>query len=564
MSILSSSSSSSSFTLPFSADLVSLCQAHTAFLLALHQRGVSLATPTQASLTRYVDFWLPLVASVAVGNGNSLLIPPSDIAWLWHCHRLSPARYRAYCQKSFDGTVLEAQPPFSFQHRENNMDISFATPDTETMTASHTRDLWETAYPQEPFFWNGPDKPESAPPPQSFLLEGFDLVASTDSQANFLWQVSGPHFADAAFLQDGLVQYYKFLQLARSSHPLVPTYQIDLVWHTHILHSAAAYQEECQQIRGAFLHHDDSLNDRTPGAALDLAFQQTCALWLHTYGESYVVPGGMYRGEPPLVYYDHNVWKPTVHGDATDQVATMIVAGASSTGKAEPTRPWKTLKEPGALLPPNPPSPESGVNSNKQMEGYVFGKEGDQVGYFSLDTKEAWVILETRLKKRAVYAKIKYHNYDCGNCLCGSKTPSVQQVEEKEILENAWAELETMTAFVHAKQQAAGPDAFPDKTLIVEYLSKSSGKTDRPKSQYDEYNFMTGKYTPLYVGNAAACGAGPGGSPAGCGGGACSTYAVGGNAMATMTGATMSGAIIGGGACGYVSFHFCALKVALL
>ena len=145
MPVMSILSSSSSFTLPFSADLVSLCQAHTAFLLALHQRGVSLATPTQASLTRYVDFWLPLVASVAVGNGNSLLVPPSDIAWLWHCHRLSPARYRAYCQKSFDGTVLEAQPPFSFQHRENNMDISFATPDTETMTASHTRDLWETA-----------------------------------------------------------------------------------------------------------------------------------------------------------------------------------------------------------------------------------------------------------------------------------------------------------------------------------------------------------------------------------------------------------------------------------
>ena len=64
--------------------------------------------------------------------------------------------------------------------------------------------------------------------------QGFDLVSSAKAQATFLWQVSGPNFQDDAFLLQGAENYSKFLTVSQmaSDFPIVPTYQIDLMWHT--------------------------------------------------------------------------------------------------------------------------------------------------------------------------------------------------------------------------------------------------------------------------------------------------------------------------------------------
>jgi hypothetical protein len=54
------------------------------------------------SLRRYEKLWLPLVAqqqAVAGGpQGYSHLVPPLDIALLWHLHRLQPEVYAADCR----------------------------------------------------------------------------------------------------------------------------------------------------------------------------------------------------------------------------------------------------------------------------------------------------------------------------------------------------------------------------------------------------------------------------------------------------------------------------------
>jgi hypothetical protein len=92
------------------------------------------------------------------------------------------------------------------------------------------------------------------------LVAAFDLLASTEQQATFLLQVSGEHFQDQDFLEEGVENYIKFVKLkpkaAKAGIVLVPTYQIDLiVWHTHILSNIGDY------LRGAEMHHDDSLAD---------------------------------------------------------------------------------------------------------------------------------------------------------------------------------------------------------------------------------------------------------------------------------------------------------------
>jgi hypothetical protein len=106
---------------------------------------------------------------------------------------------------------------------------------------------------------------------------------------------------DERYLRAAEQRYKGFLQLFRmtdSKFFLVPTYDIDLIWHAHQL-NAIAYSNDMTRILGKVLNHDDSDSDRTPGFKLEQGFMQTCTLWFETYGSRYQRAGAMYRGEPP-------------------------------------------------------------------------------------------------------------------------------------------------------------------------------------------------------------------------------------------------------------------------
>ena len=241
-------------------------------------------------------FWLPLVASLDPDTKNEPLVPPLDIAWVWHCHRLAPDAYERACLARFGRLLNNPEAAFQFQ----------SEPQSSSDGCESTRHLWEAMYPEEPFF-------SSAGPSQSItvhdgLIEGFDVAGSAERQMTFLWQVSGPRFNDDSFLREGVVNYWRFLTLMRL-HPsafLVPTYQIDLMWHTHILASTEAYQRDCMDITG-FKHapdHDDSVNDRSsPETKLNVSTKSTKDMWREAFGVEFAVEGGMYRGEPPSEYW---------------------------------------------------------------------------------------------------------------------------------------------------------------------------------------------------------------------------------------------------------------------
>lgn len=299
----------------FSVDLLKNAKHHIFFLQQL--QPLFIKRPSYKSLQRYRDYWLPLLHH---NDGRLQLIPPPDIAWLWHCHRLAPFRYTSYVKATFGSNIndtMEADPPFCFQQLDDEkIKVCIAgemKDDVDTLImAVKTHKLWNELYPNESFSNNDEevvDIDDEQEDIKSLLLGGFDLLCSTDRQATFLWQVSGPKFASDDFLEDGIVNYYKFLKLQRASKKkkgmiLVPTYQIDLMWHTHILTSITNYNADCKTIIGTTMNHDDSFNDRTEDGPLDRAFQETKALWNAMYdGEEYTVPGGMYRGEPPREYY---------------------------------------------------------------------------------------------------------------------------------------------------------------------------------------------------------------------------------------------------------------------
>ncbi|CAJ1959374.1 unnamed protein product [Cylindrotheca closterium] len=330
----------------FPIDLVELSKQHVGFLQTLHQLGVTIQRPSPKSLQRYRDLWLPLV----LANPRETIVPPADCAWLWHCHRLAPFRYTSYLKREFgnDCQMLEANPAFCFQWNSDEVyggSLNMIENDMKA-AAERTRSLWNQQYPEESFHLQVEASASQTLPYSeekiddgSLFLDGFDLLGSTDRQATFLWQVSGPRFASEEFLKEGAVQYYKFLKLRRTAEKsntiLVPTYQIDLMWHTHILSSLTGYFVDCKAIMGTTLNHDDSLNDRTDDGPLDRAFNDTKALWKKSYGEEYFVKGGMYRGEPPKGYYNISWCSRVCNEEAQIPLGPFLhmigLQGASST-----------------------------------------------------------------------------------------------------------------------------------------------------------------------------------------------------------------------------------------
>lgn len=218
-------------TPPFSVDLVENSLKHKWFLKTIHSLGISLQRPSLLSLQRYIHCWLPLVHR----HPHLLLIPPADVAWLWHCHRLAPEDYEQYVVGRF-GTLLDTNVPFALQH---------GLAETYSQDSRTTQELWEKEFPEEPFFVcdhnkkicsrKEQDEQEEAivvcdDPPLSLpphLLGDFDLLASTDRQATFLWQVSSPSFDEMAFLSQGEENYRRFLLLKPKAQKLrkilVPT-----------------------------------------------------------------------------------------------------------------------------------------------------------------------------------------------------------------------------------------------------------------------------------------------------------------------------------------------------
>lgn len=93
-------------------------------------------------------------------------------------------------------------------------------------------------------------------------------------------------------VQQAIAQYLMFLVLIYL-HPnikIVPTQEIDVVWHYHIL-DTTKYESDCQQLFGRFLHHFPyfGLRGELDRQNLDAAFAQTSALFQQYFGSDSLV-----------------------------------------------------------------------------------------------------------------------------------------------------------------------------------------------------------------------------------------------------------------------------------
>ena len=161
-----------------------------------------------------------------------------------------------------------------------------------------TKILWETAYPDEPYGINFDDIPTNF----TYMTNqiDYDIQAASYRQMEFYYNVSLPHYQNATFLETAKDRYKKFLYLKKLNTQayLVPTYDIDLIWHTHQL-LPLNYIEDCNSYLGYVLNHDDTKTNRSPGSSLNESFEYTGNLWMENFRRDYIIPGVSYRGLDP-------------------------------------------------------------------------------------------------------------------------------------------------------------------------------------------------------------------------------------------------------------------------
>ena len=272
------------------ADLIKSSRHHVEFLHTVNSTPALYGGKVlQKAIWRYVKLWLPLIAE----HSEEILAAPIDIEWVWHCHMLSPALYLTDTH-NICGKLLRHK--ISDKHNYQQ-------------ALAFSEKYWKRKYPDEKFIvpLELPDSPietsiqESQPGDLSRSLGlQYDLEAAAGRQKVFYYQVALPHYQDDKFLLSALSRYKKFLYL-KKIYPhtfLVPCYDIDLMWHTH-MNFPYIYREDNEMLLGTVLNHDDSVNDRTKGSRLDRSYADTRNLWQQNYKEKFSNFGAMYRGLPP-------------------------------------------------------------------------------------------------------------------------------------------------------------------------------------------------------------------------------------------------------------------------
>ncbi|KAJ0469170.1 putative Glycine-rich domain-containing protein [Helianthus annuus] len=278
-------------SIKISEDLVAAAKLQLKFLAAVDRNRWLYEDQTlQRAIYRYNSCWLPLLAKHSDSRvTNGPLVVPLDCEWVWHCHRLNPVRYKSDCEE-FYGRILD------------NCNVASSV---ENISRKETEEIWNTMYPDEPYDINSTrsDKvPKNVNGSENYTK--YNLVLAIKRQIPFYYQVSRPHMNTNQFLEAAVARYKGFLHLIKRNKErsitcfCVPTYDIDLIWHTHQLHPAS-YSNDLMKSLGKILEHDDTDQNRGKGQKLDIGFSKTIKQWEALFGSRYWKAGAMYRGSTP-------------------------------------------------------------------------------------------------------------------------------------------------------------------------------------------------------------------------------------------------------------------------
>ncbi|KAF7133833.1 hypothetical protein CNMCM5793_005245 [Aspergillus hiratsukae] len=244
--------------------------------------------------------------------------PPLDILIAWHSALLNPGWFREYCETRKIKRMRQVHECI------NDKDWSFSLPsyarDNFTKLTGQEADLLAYLLSPKPepctsllhacrdsvsttgIYWNSLDSlvrgtvPDSrhnafavscqaAVYPGEYAKYLFAAVERqrvfVDKMVGYLWIRSpGVH----GTLSRAITRYEHFLQVfkLRPGTTLVPTLDIDLVWHTHQC-SASMYEASMEKWAGRFINHDDTI----PSGVLRTQSDETSVLFRDYFGMEY-------------------------------------------------------------------------------------------------------------------------------------------------------------------------------------------------------------------------------------------------------------------------------------
>ncbi|CAN6584281.1 unnamed protein product [Malus baccata var. baccata] len=276
-----------------SKDLVAAAKQQLQFLAVVDRNRHLYDGPAlYKAIYRYKYCWLPLLAKYAESEvSEGPLVVPLDCEWIWHCHRLNPVRYVTDCANLY-GRILV------------NHNIVSSVQGT---CKKKTEEIWIKLYPEEPYELDMSSCLSHGSAKNYYATSEstkYNLVSAVRRQIPFFYQVSRSYVNDNLFLEGAVDRYKGFLHLIKRNRErsitrfCVPTYDIDLIWHSHQLHPAS-YCKDLVAIMGKVLEHDDTDSDRTKGQKLDVGFSETAKQWEEMFGSRYWRAGAMYRGSAP-------------------------------------------------------------------------------------------------------------------------------------------------------------------------------------------------------------------------------------------------------------------------
>jgi len=251
------------------------------------------------AVRRYKSGWIPLLNELSANadKGKVLdpteLVPPVDVAWIWHVHRLNPNAYAEFAEKhginheAFDG---------AFQQQSSSSEHS-------DKRALATEQMWNKLHGKNISFFATTESCDAPNSIQEDLPSSF-LQGASARQGKFLWNFLTPDYKDQEFLQGTEGRYVRWLQLKQKNpqESLVPSVPVDLMWHAHMLTSPVSYMQDIQHVGLNQLGHDDTKST----AVLRPRFERTKDLWAKEYaGTEFeeMIIGSPRRGEPSKAYW---------------------------------------------------------------------------------------------------------------------------------------------------------------------------------------------------------------------------------------------------------------------
>ena len=241
------------------------------------------------NVNRY-QMYLSLVAK----HGHENLIPPLDIAYVWHVHRLAPLIYSKFSRQHFH-KILNSVSPFAFQTNKSTSTSSSSNNATSIIISEaarlRTRLLWKQHTNNAPFFLSS----NTTTPVIKLFVGEYDVASAARRQSAFYKKISLPIYSSNEFLTFSIKQYEHFLLLIKESRrrgipsASVPSVSIDLVWHTHQLLSTTTYVQETSNIlEGRPLNHDDNLEAKQSTDETSQQWETTKDLWFEMFGKSMI------------------------------------------------------------------------------------------------------------------------------------------------------------------------------------------------------------------------------------------------------------------------------------